>query len=694
MKNTQLIFAFLAFISLTGVSNAQNKLTCTTHSHTEAELASNPERQALLEQLERETQEFVENWDESRGGGVKVIPTVFHVIHDNGNENLSKAQIESVLDYVNEELRGQNSNLSSVTPPFNNIIGDPQFELRLAKIDDQGNCTDGITRTVSDQTYAGDEDVKDLVNWNDGNSRRYLQVWLVNTVGSGAGGYTYLPGTVNARRNGIILRAAQLQGSLAHEFGHWMNLSHTWGPTNSPEESSNCSFDDGVSDTPNTEGVQGSCNTSQSTCGSLDNVHNHMDYSTCARMFTDGQAARMQAAANSGVGGRDYYWSSTNLGLTGANDGFVAPSCVPNVEFSLDESLGCEGLEVEFDDNLWGADEDATWQWNWSFPGGTPSTSSEQNPTVTYNTAGVYDVTLTINTGAGSGSETIQNAITVTQLGGGIEAGYEEGIENSDFPENADPDYEWSIESPGGLTWQRSTSAAFTGNASVRINLRSITTGNQNSLISPPIDMSDVETADAFMTFKYAHANRTSTNHDEELRIYASRNCGETWTLRYVEDGDGLNTAGGNVTSTFVPDANQWRDEQVSLATMAGEEHVLIRFEATSDRQSYLYIDDININPNHSGVGVNEIETLSSANIYPNPIDGTSQLELNLNEADEFNFTLVDVTGKQIAYVSRNLSSGVNRIAISEFDTNLVAGFYFIQINSKKGQKTVRFVKN
>ena len=693
MKINILKFALAALVALPLFSYSQ-KLTCTTHSHTQEILDQHPERQALREQLERETQEYLALPENQRAGGVKVIPTVVHVIHDNGSENLSKQTIESALDVVNDELRAQNANLSSVVSAFANIIGDPQFELRLAKIDAWGNCTDGITRTQSDLTYAGDEDVKDLINWNDG-SRRYLQVWIVQSVASGAGGYTYLPGTTNARRNGIILRAAQFQGSLAHEFGHWMNLSHTWGPTNEPELSSNCNFDDGVSDTPNTIGTSNNCNTSQESCGSLDNVQNHMDYASCARMFTAGQATRMQSASNSSIGGRNSYWAASNRNSTGTNDGYVAPSCVPEVEFSLDETQGCEGLEVEFDDNLWGADEDASWEWSWSFPGGTPSSSDDQNPTITYNSAGIYDATLTVTTSAGSNSYTIQDAVTVTQVGGGIIAQYQEGVEDSDFPENTDPLYEWSIETPGGLTWQRTTVASFTGDASVRINLRSITSGNENSLISPPINMSDVSSGDAVMTFKYAHANRSSTDHDERLRIYVSKNCGESWTLRFTEDGDDLNTAGGLVSSTFVPTANQWREEDVSLGTVAGEEHVLIKFEAKSDRQSYLYIDDININPDHaSSVGVQEIESLSSAVVYPNPINGNSQLELSLTQADEFTFTLFNVVGKQMATVAKNLYKGANRIMLNEFGTELTAGFYFIQMNTENGQKTVRFVKD
>jgi hypothetical protein len=35
--------------------------------------------------------------------------------------------------------------------------------------------------------------------------------------------------------------------------------------------------------------------------------------------------------------------------------------------------------------------------WNWNFPGGTPSSSSDRNPTVTYSTPGKYDVTLTVS---------------------------------------------------------------------------------------------------------------------------------------------------------------------------------------------------------------------------------------------------------------------------------------------------------
>lgn len=53
--------------------------------------------------------------------------------------------------------------------------------------------------------------------------------------------------------------------------------------------------------------------------------------------------------------------------------------------------------------------------WSWTFNGGTPSTSTAQNPTVTYSTAGTYSVTLTATNAAGSNTLTKTNYITVTE---------------------------------------------------------------------------------------------------------------------------------------------------------------------------------------------------------------------------------------------------------------------------------------
>lgn len=52
--------------------------------------------------------------------------------------------------------------------------------------------------------------------------------------------------------------------------------------------------------------------------------------------------------------------------------------------------------------------------WSWEFTGGTPSTSTEQNPLVTYNSTGTFQVKLTVSNSTGTDSKTALGYITVT----------------------------------------------------------------------------------------------------------------------------------------------------------------------------------------------------------------------------------------------------------------------------------------
>lgn len=52
--------------------------------------------------------------------------------------------------------------------------------------------------------------------------------------------------------------------------------------------------------------------------------------------------------------------------------------------------------------------------WNWTFEGGTPASSTEQNPVVTYNTAGSYAVTLTVSDGSTNATTTREAYVNVS----------------------------------------------------------------------------------------------------------------------------------------------------------------------------------------------------------------------------------------------------------------------------------------
>ena len=74
------------------------------------------------------------------------------------------------------------------------------------------------------------------------------------------------------------------------------------------------------------------------------------------------------------------------------------------------------GQYVNFED----ASTGAVTEFEWTFEGGEPSTSSDKNPSgILYASAGSYDVTLTVTTDAGTSTETKENFVVVTQLDGG-----------------------------------------------------------------------------------------------------------------------------------------------------------------------------------------------------------------------------------------------------------------------------------
>ncbi|MEZ4986947.1 MAG: PKD domain-containing protein [Saprospiraceae bacterium] len=70
----------------------------------------------------------------------------------------------------------------------------------------------------------------------------------------------------------------------------------------------------------------------------------------------------------------------------------------PEATFTASTTAGCAPLAVDF----MASPQGAGYTYEWSFPGGMPTTSDDANPTVTYTTEGVYDVTLTVTNAGGS----------------------------------------------------------------------------------------------------------------------------------------------------------------------------------------------------------------------------------------------------------------------------------------------------
>ncbi|MFP4664656.1 MAG: C25 family cysteine peptidase, partial [Bacteroidales bacterium] len=88
----------------------------------------------------------------------------------------------------------------------------------------------------------------------------------------------------------------------------------------------------------------------------------------------------------------------------------VNPNTNPPVaDFEADVTTVTTGGTVNFTDLSTNLPD----SWEWNFEGGTPATSTDQNPSVTYDAAGTYTVELTASNSYGSDTETKVDYITV-----------------------------------------------------------------------------------------------------------------------------------------------------------------------------------------------------------------------------------------------------------------------------------------
>ncbi|MFN3917236.1 MAG: M43 family zinc metalloprotease [Flavobacteriales bacterium] len=693
----KIIISVLALSTLIGGVIAQNNPNpeikpCGTTEYQEELFRKHPQYRQLFEQIEKQQNEFVKEFekiDAKSSGVVYRIPIVFHILHAGGPENISDAQVFDCVEIMNRDYRKLNADVNNVNPAFAGITADVEVEFVLATKAPDGTCFNGITRTFSALTFDGSSGSAQVTAIRNGNDvyqgqwpgNRYLNVFVVADAG-GAAGYTTKPNLNTQMTNGIwvlhnytgsIGTASPFTSrTMTHEAGHWLNLDHTWGGSNNPGVATNCNIDDGVADTPNTIGWT-TCNTNGNTCSSLDNVENYMEYSYCSKMFTQGQRTRMRAALNSSTGGRNNVWTTANLNLVGANGNLEA--C--KARFEADRYVICEGESVTFNDlsyhNIIG--------WNWSFTGGSPTTSTAQNPTITYSAPGSYAVTLQVSDGTNSVSETKTAYITVLPANG-RSAPFFEGFENiTTFPTP-----EWYTVGPYGQAFQVTANAAASGSKSLYLNNANGVSGDIDEFYSSTINLSNA--ASVTLSFKYAFAKKQTANTDN-LQVWASSDCGQTWQLRRNISSNQIATA-PNTTGSFVPTAAQW--ETVTITNILSSfftPNFQFKILFKSGGGNNLYIDDINLDV---AVGVEEHnQFVSGLSVFPNPTSDAATVRFNLSSNSNVNVSLLDMLGREVINITNgNLSAGEQQFIVNR--NGLTRGVYMIRVQAEGEQSVQRIV--
>lgn len=237
------------------------------------------------------------------------------------------------------------------------------------------------------------------------------------------------------------------------------------------------------------------------------------------------------------------------------------------------------------------------------------------------------------------------------------------------------PPTDWAlINADGGTTWARN---AATGNPAPSLKLDAYnyaTVGAQDELIVKPINMSAASSAT--LTFDVAY-RPYDASYWEKLEVFASSDCGQTWTSVYSKANTVLAT-GTAITSAWTPtSAANWRNESVSLNSYTGQGSVFLKFVSTNGYGNNLWLDNINIT---TVTGVEEnANVVSSVVLFPNPVNELMNVNFNLSQSENVTVNVYNAIGELVsATTAGDMSAGQQSVQVNT--ATLSNGIYMVEI--------------
>lgn len=317
-------------------------------------LMQSPSYAAMVQQIEAAYQNDVgPNGPQAMGGGGVdyIIPCVVHVMYDNlildpndattDAENTADQDVINAICLTNKYLAGQDGSGVQVGP-------DTHIELRLATVDPNGDPTTGIVHHPISYSCTGVgapgycTSMTNLQNTYGWDQTSYLNIFSVDLL-YGADGFAATFTNIflgNHKLNFTLQAPLTHTKTLVHEFGHYVNVRHTFeGGCHDPAD---CLIaGDYVCDTeqalaafpPNGNTYQDCPSDCPQEIGFWPR-YNFMSYAQFTNnRFTAGQVERMESALQTPQG--QSHWSNANLSATGTEDPYSMGCCELSMSLSI-----------------------------------------------------------------------------------------------------------------------------------------------------------------------------------------------------------------------------------------------------------------------------------------------------------------------------------------------------------------------
>jgi PKD repeat protein len=331
--------------------------------------------------------------------------------------------------------------------------------------------------------------------------------------------------------------------------------------------------------------------------------------------------------------------------------------------------------------------------YTWTLTGGTPSSSSEEKPVVTYDTPGSYTITLTATNDNCKDVETKSGLITVVDPYTIID-----DFETDEGHFNQYPTYSGTtIGISAESTQERVTTTSYGGSGSLEVSLlddTSISTDWVARLLSG-LGSPDNNTPFANSGALTFWLKSSTAGDDAVVQIW-------------VDDSDGLEASPG----VSVANDGKWHQYSFDLDDFGGTtittgNGVLDASEVTLDAivlaQSntsttlVAYIDDVIHDLGGKGTylkqssdkvsDIDMMEEISEIMVYPNPTKGMFTINLNNTENQEYEISVMNTSGSLI----KSAKAFTNQHEMDIQD--LPVGMYFVNIRNNKINKTISILK-
>lgn len=578
------LFAFIGAVAFVDTAYGQDQAGCGTELTSKdiayyKKLKENGGLIAEARQFDVETQKFV---------GITA-----HIVQlSNGTGGLSETQLLDAIEYLNESYDAMNITFF-LAGAINYINDDVFYDFDASQ----------------EAQLTGAYNVENTIN-----------IYFFNSLSSGSSalcGYAYFPATGRDHvmmANGCTVNRGS---TLPHELGHYFNLFHTHGKSNTGTtdelvDGSNCdSAGDDVCDTsadPNLSGrVNGDCQyIGENVDGNGDrfspNPRNFMSYAPgqCRELFSNGQTERIVAA---------YDQFKTYL----LDKYYVA-------DFSAPARRVCIGQSINFVNESVAANS-----YEWTFVGGSPSTSSDPFPVVTYANEGSYDVSLTITTENGEQeSKILEDYVKVINLTSDLSTKAGSFEEISFLEEVFNPDL--------GVTFELSSQAASEGSQSMKIPFGTYSRLEEEDFLI--IDKFDASVLKQYqVSFDYAYARFDDDFYDGLSVVYKDP-CGN-WLSIWEKEGVDLATAADH-TSSFIPTIDEWERATIEFQLPADVEVVEIGFKTRNGFGNNLFIDNYSVMPVEKSFSISELQVTDATCAS----DANGEINVSVAGAGSYEFSL------------------------------------------------------